>query len=179
MKKLNVAFCVVRSNFHELSGRGRATSAVVMENALGKATHAKIPESARRSKSTRVIGADTMISFRGKIIGKPKTLREAFRMLSGFSGRSHSVYTGVALVNFTTGRQWTAWDKSTVYFHRLSPSQIKSYLRRIHPLDKAGGYAVQDSAGIVRAVRGSYSNVMGLPVELLRRRLRKIIPQRA
>ena len=97
-------------------------------------------------------------------------------MIRAFSGRTHTVFTGIALIDQSTGRKWVAHASSRVTFHRLSAGEIKNYLTRIHPLDKAGAYAVQDGEGIVKSVKGSFSNVMGLPLELLRRAMARTRP---
>jgi septum formation protein len=139
-----------------------------MRNAAGKARAARLPRAARGL----VIGADTFLYFRGRILGKPKTLAQARRMLASLSGRSHWVYTGVCLRDLASGRCRLSCAKSRVTFRRAAPETIARYVARIKPLDKAGGYAVQEDHGVLIArIEGSRSNVIGLPLELLRREL--------
>jgi septum formation protein len=114
-----------------------------------------------------VIGADTLVYLDGTPITKPGNMEEAAGMLRRLSGRTHQVCTGVALI-------WNGSEErlfhviSDVTFKSLSDAVIRDYHSRIQPLDKAGGYAVQDeSAMIIERVDGSWSNVKGLPMERL------------
>lgn len=109
-----------------------------MRNAIGKAREARLPRSARGL----VIGADTFLWFRGRIIGKPRTLREARRLLRELSGRSHWVYTGLCVQDAATGRRRVGYAKTRVTFKPLTDEMIARLFRRASPLDKAGGYAV-------------------------------------
>ncbi len=96
-------------------------------------------------------------------------------MLSFLSGRPHYVYTGIALISLKTQRTLTGYVKTKVFFKKLMPRDIENYLGSINPLDKAGSYAVQEGKKIVQRIEGPYSNVIGLPVELLLKMLKKII----
>ena len=120
-----------------------------------------------------VIGADTFLYFRGHVIGKPKTLAHACRMLKELSGKSHWVYTGLCLRDIRSGCLRTGFAKSKVAFRCPSPEAIARYVVRVHALDKAGGYAAQEDRGeLIAKIEGSRTNVVGLPLELLRRELR-------
>ena len=139
-----------------------------MRNAHGKACRAVLPPGAKGI----VIGADTFLYFRGRVIGKPKSLIHARRMVAQLAGRSHWVYTGLCLRDIRTGRCRASYTKSRVTFHRVTPAAIARYVARIKPLDKAGGYAVQRSRqDLIARIDGSVTNVIGLPMELLRREL--------
>ena len=119
-----------------------------------------------------VIGADTFLYFHGRVIGKPKTFAHARRMLKELAGKSHWVYTGLCLRDIQSGHLCTGFAKSKVTFHRLSPEAIARYVVRVHALDKAGSYAVQEDHGeLIAKIEGSRTNVIGLPLELLRREL--------
>jgi septum formation protein len=140
-----------------------------MRNAAGKARAARPPSGARGV----VIGADTFLHFRGRIIGKPRSLAHARRVMRELSGRSHWVYTGLCLRDLDTGRVRASYAKTRVTFKRLSDEAIARLFRRAHPLDKAGGYALQADRGeLIARIAGSRSNVVGLPLELLRKELR-------
>ena len=142
-----------------------------MRNAAGKATKAVLPSGARGV----VIGADTFLYFRGRVSGKPRSLREARALLRILSGRSHWVYTGLYLRDAATGRSRRSFAKTSVTFKPLSPRTIARLFRRASPLDKAGGYAIQEDRGeLIARIEGSRTNVIGLPFELLRRELRKM-----
>lgn len=170
LRKMGIRFRIAASRYREMPWRnlrdGRPSD-YVMKTARGKASHAH-PAPAHGW----ILGADTVIYFQKQIWGKPANLRDAARMLRAFSGRTHAVYTGIAIVDAKTGECRTAWDRSRVTFFRLRDDTIRRYLQRVNALDKAGGYAVQDGADLIRRVRGSFTNVMGLPTELLARMLK-------
>ena len=169
LRRLRIPFRVVRSTHREIIGRDVPPSVNAMRNALGKARKATLPRSAKGI----VIGADTFLYFRGRVMGKPKTLRQARQWLRALSGRHHWVYTGLCVLEIGAGRCRTNYEKTKVTFKQMSPETIARYLARVSPLDKAGGYAVQEDGGVLIArIEGSRSNVIGLPLELLRRELR-------
>ena len=115
-----------------------------------------------------VVAADTVVALGNEIFGKPGTLRDAARMLERLSGRSHLVHTGVWIEGRAAGCAQGFTDTSEVVFRKLGRTQIGEYLASIHPLDKAGGYAAQEEGQkIIRRIRGSRSNVIGLPMEKL------------
>jgi septum formation protein len=171
LRRLGRRFRVVRSTHHETIRRSEPPSANAMRNAAGKAGRARLPAGARGL----VIGADTFLYFRGRVIGKPASMREAWRLLRALSGRSHWVYTGLCLQDAQTGRARASYAKTRVTFKRLSDEAIARLFRRASPLDKAGGYALQRGGReLIDRVEGSRSNVIGLPLELLRRELRRM-----
>ena len=111
-----------------------------------------------------VIGADTVVEFDGKILGKPKTQTEAYDMLKSMIGKSHNVYTGITIV--TKDKRITESVLSTVKFNNLSEEFILEYIKTGSPMDKAGAYGIQDG-NIVEKYNGSYYNIVGLPIERL------------
>jgi septum formation protein len=112
-----------------------------------------------------VLGADTIVLIDGEILGKPATRDEASRMLGKLSGREHTVYTGYALVRERSGILARQAVSSSVLFRELAPDEVQWYVASPEPYDKAGGYAVQGiGAFFIRAIKGSYTNVMGLPL---------------
>ena len=110
-----------------------------------------------------LIAADTIVVQTGKILGKPKDEAEAFAMLSNLSGSTHEVITGVCVKR---GDRAVLFSVSTeVIFRRLEKAEIKTYIASGDPMDKAGAYAIQGGAAhMVRAINGSYTNVVGLPL---------------
>jgi septum formation protein len=113
-----------------------------------------------------VLAADTLVALENQIIGKPKDLSEAARMLRSLSGRTHEVCSAVAIYQQTSGRSGVFHDVSRVRFRRLSNATIENYLAKVSPLDKAGAYAAQGSgAEIIAQIDGSFTNVVGLPME--------------
>ncbi len=121
-----------------------------------------------------MITADTIVWLHGRVLGKPADEADAIGMLRQLSGQTHEVFTGVTLTT-------TAWQRSfsvgtEVTFCDLSDEEIDFYVRRFRPLDKAGAYGVQEWIGYigVQNIRGSYYNIMGLPVQRLYRELLKV-----
>lgn len=125
-----------------------------------------------------VLGSDTVVAYGNEILGKPKDEADAFRMLEMLSGKKHQVYTGVCVCLCKDGKVecMTEADKTDVYFNELSADWIWTYIRGGSPMDKAGAYGIQDG-GLVAKIEGSYSNVVGLPVELCQRMIEKIKQQ--
>lgn len=113
------------------------------------------------------IAADTIVIAKGQILNKPKNEIEAEQMLLDLSNKKHKVYTGVCLK--TTETTITFKECTEVTFNTLSMSEIRYYINHFHPLDKAGGYGIQDWIGRVgiRKINGCYYNVMGLPLSRL------------
>lgn len=115
-----------------------------------------------------VIGADTLVVYNGRVLGKPEDISEAIKMLSLLEGNEHEVYTGLAVVQKPSGRTITAHECTKVRFKPLNLDQIKRYAATGEPLDKAGAYAVQGLGAIfIDRIEGCYSNVVGLPLALL------------
>jgi septum formation protein len=112
-----------------------------------------------------LIAADTVVVLEGQILGKPRSTEEARRMLELFSGRTHSVVTGVSLLRLPEMERRQFVETTLVYFNRLSPDQISRYLSTEEPYDKAGAYAIQGHAGrYIPRIEGCYFNVVGLPL---------------
>jgi len=128
----------------------------------------------RQVTSGWVLGADTIVVKGRRILGKPRSVAEAERMLRTLSGSRHRVITAVALVDAATGRRRVAHATSVVTMRRLSDDERRRYARR--HLDKAGAYAVQDRGDpVVTKIAGSYTNVVGLPKELVLPLVRKLL----
>jgi septum formation protein len=138
----------------------RRCADLVRRTALAKAS------SVARREPGVVLGADTIVVCEGRVMGKPADAADAGEMLRLLSGRWHSVYTGVALV---CGRDTlVGYERTQVRFRGLSNRDISHYIGSGEPMDKAGAYAIQArGAALVRAIRGCYTNVVGLPVPKL------------
>ena len=120
-----------------------------------------------------VIGADTVVSVDGNILGKPTDEKDAFDMLKKLSGREHTVYTGVTLAK---GEKICTFSVATrVYFYELSDEEILEYIKSGEPMDKAGAYGIQGKGCIfIEKIDGDYFNVVGLPVSRLKKELDKM-----
>lgn len=129
---------------------------------------------ARSRPDAVVLGADTLVALDGEVIGKPRDLAHAKETLRRLSGRSHEVRTAVFICHLASGQARSFQEISRVYFRKLDPSAISKYLTKIDPLDKAGAYAAQGHGiEIIERIEGSYSNVVGLPMEQTARVLRR------
>ncbi len=167
LKEMGLDFQVVPSAAAELHEGDLTAREVAMVNAFRKAK-----EVAVRHPEALVIGADTLVCLDTTLFGKPSNLEEAVEMLKSLQGLTHHVVTGMCLLNLGQQKRRVFSEMTEVTFRSLTEDQIRHYLSRINPLDKAGAYAIQDHGElIVDRIEGSYSNVVGLPVEQLGREL--------
>ena len=121
-----------------------------------------------------VIGADTVVVHRGKILGKPLDIDAAINTLKSLSGTDHLVITGFSVIDCAAGRLSKASETTQVFFRRLSDAQIEAYVRSGEPMDKAGSYGIQGlGAVLVDRIAGCYFNVVGLPLSSLAEVLRQ------
>ena len=166
LRQVGVRFEVVPADVDERRQPGQAPADYALAMALAKARVARAPQ------PLPVLGADTDVVVDGEILGKPRNRDEALAMLARLAGRTHEVYSGVAVVQ--DGRAETALSVTRVSFGAVTPRQAAAYWDSGEPADKAGAYAIQGlGAQFVRGIDGSYSGVVGLPLfetlELLRR----------
>ena len=121
-----------------------------------------------KKPGTVIIAADTMVFYKGRILGKPKSVEEAQGMLKMLAGQWHEVYTGCGLsINEKTGEEHEIkfWEKTRVKFRKVPTEFIRHYCEQQKPMDKAGSYGIQDEgAFLVEKIAGDYYNVMGLPI---------------
>ncbi|QIX59804.1 septum formation protein Maf [Hymenobacter sp. BT18] len=124
-----------------------------------------------------LLTADTIVCLDEQVLNKPEDEEDAVRMLTQLQGRAHDVYTGVCLLT-GAGQQVVFSDQTQVHFRALSEAEIRFYVQRYQPLDKAGAYGAQDWIGLAAVTRleGSYFNVMGLPVHRVWEELAKLAP---
>lgn len=124
------------------------------------------------AKRVLVIGADTIVSCDGQILGKPADAADAVRMLELLQGRCHQVYTGVTVL--TREENFIFYDATQVEFYPMSAAQIQSYVSTKEPMDKAGAYGIQGRcAAYIKGIQGDYYNVVGLPVGRLYQEMQK------
>ena len=127
---------------------------------------------AERHPEALVIGADTVILFRGEVIGKPRDLADAERLLLSLAGHSHQVVTGLALVCRAAGFRRNWLERSEVVFKPFGHAVVKRYLELVPVLDKAGAYAIQQHGDLlIDRISGDLNNIIGLPLEQLRSEL--------
>ncbi len=168
LEELGISFCVVPSGYEEHNDREAAPKELVRLQAEGKARDVY----ERIGGGASVLGADTLVVLDGKVLGKPADEADAAKMLGALSGRTHEVMTGVAVVSHGQVRSGVAVSKVT--FRTIAPEEILEYIRTGEPMDKAGAYAVQGiGRKFVTSLKGSLSNVIGLPKKLTMELLRE------
>lgn len=113
-----------------------------------------------------ILGADTIVWYNDKVYGKPIDEKEAYLMLKELSGNTHEVYTGYTLSY--KGRRMTDYEKASVRFKSLSDDDIAAYIEEGSPMDKAGGYGIQDGR-VVASYTGDINTIVGLPVDAILR----------
>lgn len=171
LKELGVEFEVLPSRAAEAAHDFLTPREVCLLNAWQKARAV-----ARKRPDAVVLGADTEVCLGSKIFGKPAHRAAAEAFLAELAGRAHEVITGVCLLHWGGHRQWLGAEVTRVYFKPLTAADIAEYLNLIQPLDKAGAYAIQEHGErIIARIEGSYSNVVGLPLELLRSALSEFV----
>ena len=167
LKLLSVKFRVLPGDVAEVAHEHLSPLEVCQLNA-----HRKARAVAKKIPDALVLGADTLVFLDNEILAKPRNLADARQMLARLQGRHHQVVTGVCLMHLRSHRERTFAVSTDVLFHPLTARQIRDYLAGINPLDKAGAYAIQEHGElIISEISGSYSNVVGLPVEKLREEL--------
>ena len=170
LKQIGLKFQAAESSIKESRKPKKGCSDLVIENALRKAK-----DISRKFSSGIVIGADTVVLASGRIIGKPKNTKDAFRILNALSKKPQWIYTGIAVIDIDKKRILTDYEKTKIYMYPLTAKQIKNYIRKVYPLDKAGSFDIQGSGGIfINRIEGCYSNVVGLPLAKLAKLLHSI-----
>jgi septum formation protein len=139
-------------------------------------SRAKAESVARQVKEGIVLGADTIVVLNGEILGKPKDKSDAFAILTRLGGKTHTVFTGITLISNDDHRILSDYDSTQVEFNQLDREKIESYIATGEPMDKAGAYGIQGMGSfLVKGIRGSLDNVIGLPTEKLKEMLIRII----
>ena len=156
-----LSFSVVSSAIDETPYPGEAPQQLVERLADAKADLV----AARAVGPSIIIAADTVVVLDGQVLGKPRSTDDARRMLQLFSGRTHSVITGVSLVRLPEIVRRQFVETTLVHFAALSSEEISRYLATEEPYDKAGAYAIQGRAGrYIPRIEGCYFNIVGLPL---------------
>ncbi len=165
LKQIGLDFKVITSEVDESYDKEAAPADTVMELALRKAE--AVFTSELPVKNTVVIGSDTIVVHKGKILGKPGNREDAVNMLSELSGDVHHVYTGVAMYYFMNNKIFIEnfADRADVYFRKLSKKEIEKYVDTGEPMDKAGAYGIQGKGAVlIEKIEGDYYTIVGLPV---------------
>ena len=158
LEQVGLKFTVEVSDFDETQIKFKTPQEMVKKLSLEKA---KVI--AAKNPDAIIIGADTTVIIKNEIIGKPTSKQDAVRILKLLSGNVHEVVTGFAVISGK--KSVTKHVTSKVKFKKLSEAEIKAYVKTGEPMDKAGGYGIQDKGGLfVEDIQGDYSNVVGLPI---------------
>lgn len=170
MNLLNLAFDIIPSDTEEnldCKNKGvlvKKLSMMKAENVFNKTDGDRV-----------VIGSDTIVSYKGKTLTKPKTENESIETLSLLSGKKHYVYTGISIFIFKNGikKIISTYSKCKVFFDKISYNEIIEYVKTTEPADKAGSYSIQGSgARFIKKIKGDYYTVVGFPLNLLYRILK-------
>jgi septum formation protein len=168
LEALGLKYEVIVSRYHEDTELKSYPSRIVMMHA-----QRKVQDVAPQVERGVVVGADTIVYYRRRVYGKPRDMDDARRMLRELQGKTHAVYTGLALYDVDQDRLAVDYMRTRVVMRALDEAQIEHYFSIVDPLDKAGGYAIQEAAGIIiERVEGCYYNVIGFPVAKLDEMLR-------
>ena len=169
LEGLGLAFEVVVSDVEETVDPALAPEVIVQHLAQKKAAAV-----AASHPEALTLGADTIVVLENDILGKPTDESNARAMLRCLSGATHEVYTGIALLHPPSNRCRTSYEATRVTFGTLTAQEIDAYVASGSPMDKAGGYGIQDDHGalFVARIDGDYYNVVGLPLHRLYRLLR-------
>jgi septum formation protein len=170
LKSCHIPHRVVVSGASELHKPTKRPGALVALNA-----ERKVAAVARRERSAVIIGVDTLVLFKKRLLGKPRTKGQAKGMLKAFSGGRIAVYTGICVVDSGTSRKAAGFEKTSLRIKKIPASDIDRYFRLLGPYDKAGGFSIEGVGSIIfDDVTGSYFNVLGLPMGKLQDLFRKI-----
>lgn len=161
LRQIGLSFQVVVSQMPEAHHEFLTTRELCQVNA-----HRKTRAVAKRHPDALVLGADTLVCLGMRLFGKPADRSEAAAMLRALQGQTHQVVTGVCMIHLRDHREQLFAETTDVRFRTLDETAIDRYLALVDPLDKAGAYAIQEHGElIIEEIAGSFSNVVGLPLE--------------
>ncbi|MBW6462904.1 MAG: Maf family protein [Firmicutes bacterium] len=163
LKQAGIPFSVEIPGIEEAIEKSVSPRGLVLKHACRKALAVS-----ERCKEGYILSADTIVVLESEIMGKPADEKEASQMLGRLSGEKHEVFTGLALMNASTGMLETGAEVTSVWMKQLDISHIEAYIATGETFDKAGAYGIQGRAGLfIEKIEGCYTNVVGLPLGLL------------
>lgn len=168
LEALGLKFDVLITDTNEdaITSQGIGVDLYVQELALMKAAEAA--KLLIKNKNVIIIAADTVVTYDGEILGKPKDKIDAFNMLKKLSDKEHQVFTGICVMRVSDGKTYCAPMCTGVKFKELTDEKIAAYIATGEPLDKAGAYGIQGKgAALVEYINGDYNNVVGISTSLL------------
>lgn len=169
LKKTGIPFIVDPSNFEEDLNQNLNPSKLVKALSLGKAK-----DVAERHKDAIIIGADSIIEYKGQAIGKPYTRERAKKLITMLSGNIHFALTGYTITDTSSNRTVSKVVKTKIHMRKLTKKEIERYVGAGEALDRAGAYAIQDKGALfIDWIEGDFYNVMGLPLNSLVKSLKE------
>jgi septum formation protein len=166
------SFDVLSVKVSEIPNKNLNVNAQILDIAQRKAIAALPLLKSSRKVPFIVISADTEVIFNDAPLGKPKNHEDAFRMLRLLSGTDHQVITAVCMIDSASTKVLSQTETTNVFFKQLTDQEIWTYIQSGEPMDKAGAYGIQGLAGkFVEKIEGPFDNVVGLPVELVKKML--------
>lgn len=160
LRSAGLKFKIIASDIDESYIAGESP-----QNHVRRLSRAKAAAVANQHPKVLVLGADTIVVIDDLILGKPKNKKQAQEMMQRLSDRRHTVFTGFTITRVSSGLSKTRVVRSDVRFKKITPEEMNWYVNCSEPYDKAGGYAVQGlGAYFIKAIHGSYTNVIGLPL---------------
>ncbi len=175
LNEAGFSFDVVSVKVSEIPDKNLNVNEQILDIARRKASAALSDLKSSRNESFTVLSADTEVIFDNAPLGKPENPDDAFRILSLLSGKAHQVMTAVCMIDSETQREVSHVEITNVFFKKLSPEQIRAYIQTGEPMDKAGAYGIQGQGReFVEKFEGSYDNVVGLPIQVVRKLLDRL-----
>jgi|SRR5581483_11149788 len=160
LEQIGLKFSVVESNFPEDLEMNLAPAKLAEHLSLKKAETV-----AKKYKDAIIIGADTLVCFKNKIYGKPKDKKDAAYMLSLFSGTKHEIMSAFTIIDTSSNKILTSFEKAIVFFRKMTKEEIEWYVNTGEPMGKAGSYASQEKGGMfIEKIDGDFFTVVGLPL---------------
>jgi len=173
LRQMGIPFRVISKDIPEESASGDDPLEHVIELSRRKAEAV-----VDRVEEGIIVGADTVVYLDTEILGKPKDADEARAMLTKLSGRTHEVFTGFTIIQVNDGDPFSDVEKTSVTFRRLESWEIDDYVQTGGPMDKAGGYGIQDRSGLfVHRIDGCFYNVVGFPLTKFYQGLKRILDE--
>lgn len=171
LKTLRYNFDIIPHSVHEGIPCNASPAELVQNLAFMKAS-----DVAGRVDNAIIMGADTLVFHKKNIIGKPKDACDAKRILSLLSNSEHSIFTGVCIIEMPSKKKLLRNEQTSITMRYISEEEIDEYVRSGEPMDKAGAYAIQgEGKKFIKKMDGSYTNVVGLPLELVLEMLKNFI----
>lgn len=179
LARIGLSFEILPAGGEE-NPRSAIPGEMVQELSAGKALEIYETLKEQEKEEAVIIGADTLVAFENRVMGKPFDEKAAFDMLFLLQGKTHQVYTGVTLIYTPRGetacKRLTFVEKTDVTMYPMTEQEILAYIATGEPMDKAGAYGIQGRcAAYVREICGDYNNVVGLPVSRLYQELKRIV----